>query len=82
MNFNGKMTSKGQILNVSEFYGRKWINLKLVREYKESPKIVRKPEHGFEPTWSELRAEAMEKGVFKVGMKKDDIKKALNDLRK
>ena len=78
------MTKKGQLARYPKEYAKFLIVNDLVRPYHESPKaqVVRKPEVGFEPNWNELRKEAMEKGVFKVGMNKEAVKKALDDLRK
>lgn len=75
----GKMTSKGDIVLVPNAYGHYLCGCGVARPYIES-EVVRKPERGFEPSWSELRAKAKELGVFKVGMTKDEVKKAINDI--
>lgn len=80
---SGKMTKKGEILKQAQAYAHYLIGNGVAREYRETPatEFKTKPEV-LEPSWSELRKEAKEKGVFKVGMKKDEVKKALDDLRK
>jgi len=81
---NGKMTKKGEVINQNPTYAYYLIGNGVAREYIETPatEFVTKPERNLEPSWSELRKQAKEAGVFKVGMKKDEVIQALNDLRK
>lgn len=73
------MTKPGQLVTVPTSYGHYLCGCGVARPYIES-EVVRKPERGFEPSWSELRAKAKELGVFKVGMTKDEVKAAINDI--
>jgi len=92
LNNKQKMVRKGTIYNTSTGLGRHLINLGVVVEYKEAPRVekvefVTKPERNLSSKpenlgWHELRGLAKELGVFSPKLNKDDLIKAINDSRK